>query len=538
MNSVARRALLLALFVGGTVAGAALVLRVAYSLQLKSGEEALLHYARRILHTEESTAAETRRVASLVAADNLPFCSDQELALMRSLVYDAAFVKDMGRVKDGMLFCTSALGRLARPVKEQPPSLSFQTPDGALHVDILAGQRLALAPRPNGIVVVANGVSAVLNPNFYSHFDDPPMHFSGLLFDRQHRAVMYAIGAPYTLPASDVLAQKLVERAGYIYQPVCSPAYAVCVVGVESKNDMLARRPLYLWGLACAGGLLGFSIVSSLLFFLRRARRLERRLRRAVRRGELCCAYQPIVDLESGSIVAAEALARWTDESGEPVPPLVFIPAAEAGGFIGEITRLMIDHVIHELGRLLVDPGFHVSINITPHDLSDPAFFAHLDQRIAQSGIRPGALAFELTERSRFDQEIALNGITRLRSTGHPVYIDDFGIGYSSLSYLKDLRVDAVKLDRVFTHTIGTEAVIASLLPQIIIMASQLGLPVVVEGVETPEQAGYIRTFGPGLLGQGWLFGRPVPAAEFKALLKKQTEAAPEAGGMAAHARN
>lgn len=103
------------------------------------------------------------------------------------------------------------------------------------------------------------------------------------------------------------------------------------------------------------------------------------------------------------------------------------------------------------------------------------------------------------------------------------VYIDDFGTGYSSLSYLHRLAVDAIKIDRSFTQTVGTEAVTASVVPQILAMAAQLELMVVVEGVETAEQMEYFRAAGPGLLGQGWFFGKPVPAAQLRERLSERT---------------
>jgi sensor c-di-GMP phosphodiesterase-like protein len=101
---------------------------------------------------------------------------------------------------------------------------------------------------------------------------------------------------------------------------------------------------------------------------------------------------------------------------------------------------------------------------------------------------------------------------------GHPVYIDDFGTGYSSLAYLHDLKISAIKIDRAFTSTVGTEALTASVVPQILQIASGLNLLVVVEGIETERQARYFRTARTGIRGQGWLFGKPVPAAHFKRL--------------------
>jgi sensor c-di-GMP phosphodiesterase-like protein len=208
--------------------------------------------------------------------------------------------------------------------------------------------------------------------------------------------------------------------------------------------------------------------------------------------------------------------------SGDSVPADVFIRVAEERKFVGEITRLMMDRVIDELGPLLYSPDFRVTVNISSQDLLDSQFFEHVERSTAWTGIPPSALAFELTEHSTADQATAAGAIARLRASGHAIYIDDFGTGYSSLAYLHDLHVDAIKIDRAFTKTVGTEAVTASVVPQILAMADQLGLTVIVEGIETAEQAEYFRQARTGMMGQGWYFGRPVPAQEFIARMRAE----------------
>jgi sensor c-di-GMP phosphodiesterase-like protein len=117
-----------------------------------------------------------------------------------------------------------------------------------------------------------------------------------------------------------------------------------------------------------------------------------------------------------------------------------------------------------------------------------------------------------------------------LREKGHYVHIDDFGTGYSSLAYLHDLSVDAIKIDKAFTKAIGTDAVTVTILPQILTMADTLGLRVVVEGIETPQQAKYFANADQSIYAQGWLFGRPVPPEAFHRLLEGK-EAKPELVG-------
>ena len=241
-------------------------------------------------------------------------------------------------------------------------------------------------------------------------------------------------------------------------------------------------------------------------------------LRAALTAGDVTVQYQPIVDLATGKTVAAEALARWVDEDGESIGPDVFVALAEERGFARDITRLVVGVAAEELADILATGALRVSINIAPTDLGDEDFFRYLDHCLEFARVAPSSIVLELTERSLADHEIAVTAIGRLKGKGHRIYVDDFGIGYSNLASLHMLQVDGIKVDRAFTQTIGTESVTASVLPQILEMARQMDLAVVVEGIETEEQAEYFRKAGGGILGQGWLFGKPVPAAQFKEL--------------------
>jgi sensor c-di-GMP phosphodiesterase-like protein len=133
-------------------------------------------------------------------------------------------------------------------------------------------------------------------------------------------------------------------------------------------------------------------------------------------------------------------------------------------------------------------------------------------------------LAIEITESSTAKHQAARDAILRLRQRGHSVHVDDFGTGYSSLSYLHDLSVDTIKIDRSFTQAIGTQAVTIGILPQILAMAAVLKLKVIVEGVETSQQASYFADADESILAQGWLFGRPVPVEAFQSLLANDDE--------------
>jgi sensor c-di-GMP phosphodiesterase-like protein len=289
---------------------------------------------------------------------------------------------------------------------------------------------------------------------------------------------------------------------------------------------MRADRML-LWISMTLGGMTGalFGVVLSI--FYRRNRSMEQQLRRAIRKDKLRVEYQQIVSLTSGRIVGAEALARWTDEDGFAVAPDIFIKIAEERGFVDSITRLVVRHVLRDFAATFrAQPDFQVSINVAVSDLTDPQFLPMLEDALQQAGVAARNVVIEITESSTARHEVVIAAILRLRQRGHSVHIDDFGTGYSSLSYLHELSVDAIKIDRSFTQSIGTEAVTAAILPQILAMAGALHLEVIVEGIETGQQADYFSPSALPIFGQGWLFGRSVAPEEFQRLLTEDEKKA------------
>ncbi len=276
------------------------------------------------------------------------------------------------------------------------------------------------------------------------------------------------------------------------------------------------------------GGLAGLSCAIAVLVSGRKLRSQSHQLRRAILTGKLSVVYQPIVDLESRTILGAEALARWTDEDGESIRPETIVALAEAEGFVSEITRFVVTRAIEELGNIFESrPGFRLHFNLAPSDLADPRLLILLDSRLSdeRSGLIHAAnLAFELPERATSNREIAVASIRRLRERGHCIFIDDFGTGYSNLAYLTELDVDGIKINRSFIATIGTESVTALIVPQILEVAKALSLQVVVQGIEREEQAHYFAGSVTPILGQGWFFGMPVPARSLMYLCSERAE--------------
>jgi sensor c-di-GMP phosphodiesterase-like protein len=269
--------------------------------------------------------------------------------------------------------------------------------------------------------------------------------------------------------------------------------------------------------------LFGLTTAIILLLYSRR-RSMPQQLIKAIRADRLYFVYQPIVDLSSGHIVAAETLARWKDDDGLQVGPDIFVRLAEERGLALEVARLALRHALRDFGDTLRcrDSDFRIHINLTASDLADPELLPMLEDSLTNAGVAPHKLVLELTESATARHSIAIEAVHRLRERGHSVQIDDFGTGYSSLAYLKDLDVDAIKIDKAFTQSIGTDSVTGVILPQILTMASGLGLLVIAEGIENTEQEAYFASFELPVMGQGWLFGKPQCPGDFLHALAAQ----------------
>jgi sensor c-di-GMP phosphodiesterase-like protein len=494
--------------------GVALAYVIAHAIRLQEGRAELKAYAQRLVEAADDLGVEDTQAIAAVTQDHLPFCSEQEIAFMRDYVFHSPHIRDIGRTKDGKLYCSAGVGVLVQPKATIAPDISA----GGLKLNLRA--RSLISANTTGFVVEKFGVALVLNPEAIQNFEEPPKFFSGFLFDRLSQSLKQTFGPAIPLTVDEVAAGDPIERNGILYQPLCSPTSMVCQVAAESRSDVLAGGGNLFTGFVIGGALLGIALAWIAILYYHRQRSIERQLRRAIRSGALTIAYQPVVNLDTGVIVGAEALARWIDRSGKTVRPDLFVSLAEEGGYVSEITRLVLRKTIHEMGDLLAAGNFKITLNMTAEDLRDRRFFDLLEQGTRSAGLAPWCIGLELTERSTADRTVAIQAIRELRHAGHTVYIDDFGTGYSSLSYLHRLSVDAIKIDQSFTQTVGTGAVTASVVPLILKMAYELGLMVVVEGIETIEQAEYFRKAGSGILGQGWLFGKPVPAAQMKWLAR------------------
>ncbi len=493
------------------VCGMLMSFAVESLLVFQSAESKLGQDGVQLLREVGAILNETHSVLRTMNASQAGFCSDAEIASFRKLLFSSQFLRDAGRIRNGKIECSAALGKEDLPQRQYTPSATM--PDGSsLYGDISPFQ-----PHPMGALGQRIGESyVVLDPYEFKRFDSINVNRSATVID----SVNHQFRHPGLLPPvvdGVVYDRNWGGRVGsYLMATRCAPHYPICMTTYVPIPQVMQARRTQLISVTSLGGLFGglFGLALSQLY--RRNRSVVQQLRRAIARDKLSMVYQPIVNLATRRIVGAEALVRWTDEEGFAVGPDIFVKLAEERGFVGALTKLVVHRVLHDFAKTLrAHPDFRLSVNVAGADLADPAFLPMLQREVHHADIPAQCLAIEITESSAVKSKPAMETIHRLRDQGHSVHIDDFGTGYSSLSYLNDLSIDAIKIDRSFTQAIGTGSVIGSILPQILAIADSMKLDVIVEGIETEEQARYFANADERILAQGWLFGHPVPADEF-----------------------
>jgi diguanylate cyclase (GGDEF)-like protein/PAS domain S-box-containing protein len=248
-------------------------------------------------------------------------------------------------------------------------------------------------------------------------------------------------------------------------------------------------------------------------------------LRHALDQRQFLLHYQPILDLATGRVRAVEALIRWQHPQLGMVPPLRFIPVAESTGLIGPIGEWVLREACHQMKAWQIAglPPVRVAVNLSARQCGQADLADRIEAALRETGLEARWLELEVTESAMMQNpERAARLFKRLRELGIAIAIDDFGTGYSSLAYLKQFQVNHLKVDRSFVQGVPTDADDVAITRTIIAMAHSLGISVVAEGVETEAQRNFLRAAGADSV-QGYLFGRPMPAAELEGVLRGPT---------------
>jgi diguanylate cyclase (GGDEF)-like protein len=319
--------------------------------------------------------------------------------------------------------------------------------------------------------------------------------------------VLEALSAPFS-----VLGQQLLVRA--------SVGVAVGDAGTASVGDLLRKADVAMYAAKHGGKGRAAAFDPSMDTELQERLHLETELQRALAEDALEVVYQPVVDLTTGTVAALEALVRWDHPQRGRIAPEVFVPVAERCGLGAEVGQAVLDMACRRVAALPHGPDgpVQLAVSLSALELTRPGIVDEVLTTLRRAGLRPSSLIVEVTERAILDAGDDGATLERLRSEGVRVAVDDFGTGNSSLTYLRGLPLDLLKVDRSFVAGLGAADADRTVTSAIVGLAATLGLGVVAEGVETAEQAAELVALG-CTLGQGHHLSPPLDADQLDAVV-------------------
>ncbi len=431
-------------------------------------------------------------------------CSAEELERFKALTFHSSFIADLGRIDEGRLTCSATWGDLsARPLP--PPTFLLGNSQVWLSED-LAGTLFA------GTTLIArDGIFSVSSTSAFGGIDALSTSTSTLSIAAENRIYTIRKMTPSTAAA---------EKASTVHSRTCSARNNVCVV-VETPRRSVAGLPAWVLALMLCLSAIAGAVGAYVLARRRNAQdgSIHARLDQAIRQGEIQLVYQPLCRIRDQQLVGFEALSRWHPQAGEDIPPSVFVPIARQFNLTPLLFRHVLAQALLELGpSLRRHPQLYVSVNAEPHDLAQACVVRYLDALLHEAGLRPSQIRIEVTEREQLC-EVGKANIGRLEALGYKLLIDDFGTGSANFSHLAESPFHGVKIDRMFVTAITEDSPLRSVLPGMYQIARKLGMDVIIEGIETPEQVALLRELATDAVGQGWHYGYPLPSDDAVVML-------------------
>lgn len=412
-------------------------------------------------------------------------------------------LRSIALVKSGVIYCSSVFGDRDVVLRENQPALPSAQSKLLLSIDqsLLIGSPILIQWYPAS----ADGEDGVmLTVNIHL--------VSALLLEPQRpmiQRVIVSVGKRYYSESQGISDQlqladgeEVVTRQSELFPfsiSVTTPGATALAL-----NDLPSQAPLALILSLLLAGISWFATAGRMSFTR------EITVGMARREFELYC--QPQLDTRTQRCNGVEILLRWNNPRLGWISPDVFIPVAERENLIAPLTRYVISETIRQIGCFPADPRFEISINVSSSHFLQGALLRDVNQYWFNA--RPQQqLVLEITERDNL-QGVDYRLVRELHRKGVRLAIDDFGTGSSALSWLEQLRPDILKIDKSFTNAIGTDAVNSTVTDIIIALGQRLNIELVAEGVETPQQAHYLRRHGVHIL-QGYLYAKPMPVADF-----------------------
>lgn len=425
-------------------------------------------------------------------------CSRQDKLDLRAKVFNSRMIKEIGLYKDGVVYCTSNEGRAQIRLFNSTLQRIEASPK---HVTIsLAKSKSQLKT----IFIYSSsdtrrGVNALLHPQQFLELVSP-------LFE--HRRYGYQIQVLNKVIQShnnqEVEKKNLYSFSSHLYPfsitiYLTNEAYQTHYLGHIGETTLIA---------------LMLSLVYLIIRYQTLAKRsVEYALVNAIQREQIELYLQPIVDIQSRKVVGSEALVRWNHPTKGQISPEQFIPLAEKLGVINQVTQYAFRQVTYFFKN---NPEYYrtsyISINISRYQIIDPDFVNYLEGYAQKYPDYTKSILLELTENVDLNAEqleIALNHLKQIQTLGFEIAIDDFGTGYSGLNLIRLMNFDVVKIDQVFIKSLHSDSNITPVLKSMIQLATDLGMRVIAEGVETNYQIDQLEKLGVSYI-QGFYYARPI----------------------------
>ena len=505
---------LVAFAVMGTLAVAVYASNAVFEHQQRQQVDAFSQRA--LLRAELVTSEADTALRQLTPYGGTP-CSNDHLQSLRRVEEQFRYIREVGWTDGVTLGCTSLRGQIDDALP--PPQWTYTEGVTAWHTEVGkpgSEQRMLNVRLGNHVVVI--------DPRFYLDIVPLDDTIALAVLETQDATII----SRWQHADRDLVRAALRRGAGShyfegrYYVVVRSHRFPVAVVAYEPEDRMRHNLIEQMWAIlppAFVASALGTWLV---MRWRRKLRTPRNALLQGIRRRQFVAWLQPIVSLDSGRCVGAEALVRWKLEDGTLIPPDSFIPMAESLGLVAPITDQVVRSVFEGAGSALSRrPDLHVSVNLAGEDLAATRVLGTLKRYLSKYAVRPEQIWFEAIERTLVDTARSTPVLEAYRAAGHRIFIDDFGTGYSSLSYLQELPVDGIKIDRSFIRSFASGEEMNKIVPHVIEMARSLDLLMVAEGVETEAQAHYLRERGVQY-AQGWLYAKAMPAEDFLRYLERE----------------
>jgi len=455
-----------------------------------------------------------------------PICSNEDIQSLRLILSNYPYINDLGRIsKDDEILCSVLWGKISEPKKlpvDHIKDSSFEKTWPFIKGIFSPNQTRAIFNNGNTFAVASpvtflgiTRYSPKTGSAIYAkHTNKIHQIFDDITYQQaEHVIAKSSTNLPWLTTPNALLITKN-----------CPENYEFCIAGIDSKvgiydMSLVEWIKMVFYG-ACIGVILSFVIT----LFISNRRTLIYRLKYAIRMDDIYSLYQPKIHLKTGRIIGVEALARWDDkELLGSVSPDRFIECAESHNIISKLTKNLIIKNLQQIGPFLKqDALFSLSINLTVKDLSDQDFLNFIDRQVKRNGINTEQIIFEVTERSAAQNNTLKNATKSFLRKGYKISLDDFGTGFSNLSWLTTFEPNEIKIDKMFVQSIGTQTVSQIALNGIFQLVGSLNVNLVFEGIESTNEVDYILQFSPNAVGQGWLYSKAVDVDSLEELIKAQ----------------